>query len=134
MGEHTRKPTLAFRRNERLLSVVAGGLLLIGCTTPAADRRVDEWRAILKAEAPVGAPAQAVERAFERRGISPSRGTYVTVGDDGANRSNCPDPKAAITGSEPSGRVGFNSNVIEITACLGPDGRVISHYVGVWIY
>ncbi|TNF62710.1 MAG: hypothetical protein EP307_06455 [Rhodobacteraceae bacterium] len=107
--------------------------LVSACTTPATSDRADEWRAILAREAPIGSPAVSVEQALARRGIAASRGTYVTVGDDGVTRSNCPDPKAAVTGAETEGRIGFNSNVIEITACLDKDGRVLSHHVGVWI-
>lgn len=108
-------------------------VLLAACVTPIAERRADEWRAILAGEAPVGAPADAVERSLTRRGIPAARGTYVTVGEDGVSRSHCPDPKAAISGREVAGHVGFNSNVVEITACLDRAGRVLSHFVGVWI-
>ena len=107
--------------------------LVSACATPASVDRAAEWRAILAREAPVGAPASAVEQALVRRGIAAARGTYVTVGDDGVARSNCPDPRAAVTGREGAGRIGFNTNVIEITACLDPAGRVLSHVVGVWV-
>lgn len=134
MNVRSEKRIASFRRDLIGLSVAASSILLSGCATPAADRRADQWRGILEAEAPVGASAKSVEQALEKRGISHSRGTYVTVGDDGVTRSDCPDPQAAVTGRERAGKVGFNSNVIEITACLGPDGRVISHHVGIWIY
>lgn len=113
---------------------LATALFVLGaCATKSTDNRVREWRAILAEEAPIGAPATAVEEALARRDITPSRGTYVTVGDDGLRRSHCHDHRSAITGREYADRIGFNSNVIEITACLDRDGNVMSHFVGVWI-
>jgi hypothetical protein len=117
----------------RLPLFIALAAALGGCATPAADRRAAEWRAILAAEAPPGAPAADVEAALRRRGITPGRGTHVTVGDDGRTSSACPDPKSAVTGREVAGRIGFNTNVVETVSCLDPQGRVLSHQVGIWI-
>jgi hypothetical protein len=117
----------------RATPVLLSLALLSACATPAATSRAEAWRAILAAEAPVGAPAAAVEQALARRGLTPARGTYVTVRDDGTRASTCPDPSAAVTGGEVAGRIGFNSNVVEITACLDGNGRVLSHHVGVWV-
>lgn len=115
------------------IAVSAMALVLSACATPAANRRAAEWRQILASEAPIGASAARVTAALQRRGIDPAPGTYTTVHDSGARSSPCPDPAAAITGSEVAGRVGFNSNVLVITTCLDRQGRVASHDVGVWI-
>src|SRR5690606_41332464 len=93
-------------------------VLLAACVTPIAERRADEWRAILAGEAPVGAPADAVERSLPRRGIPAARATHVTVGGAGVSRPHRPETEAAISGREGAGHVGLNGNVMEITACL----------------
>lgn len=117
----------------RALSGLCLALALAACETPEARDRAAEWREILASEAPVGAPGNAAETALKKRGITPGRGTYVTVADDGTRTSPCPDPAAAVTGREVAGRIGFNSNLVEVIACLDRDGRIVSHSVGIWI-
>ena len=124
---------MTFIRGLTLVSASAVALSAAACATPGAQRRADDWRRILANEAPTGAPAEAAEAALTQRGVEVSRGTYVVVGDDGREHSNCPNPKTAVTGRETAGHVGFNTSVLEITACLDDAGHIERHYVGIWV-
>jgi hypothetical protein len=116
-----------------ILAVTLAAATLAACATPGAQRRENEWRSILAAEAPIGAPASAGEAALRSRGIEPQRGTYTEVRDDGSEHSLCPDPKAALTGREAVDRVGAFNNIVAITICLDQADRIASHHVGIWI-
>lgn len=106
---------------------------LAGCAAPAAEDRAARWRAILAAEAPVGASGAAAEAAMRGGGLSPSRGTYVRIMADGARRSDCRDPRAAVTARDRSAGRGLATRLdVEVTVCLDPAGRVERHVVKVW--
>lgn len=70
---------------------------------------------------------------MRRQGLAPARGTYVRAGADGALRSDCRDPKAAITARERSAGRGLATRLdVEVTVCLDPAGRVERHVVKIW--
>jgi hypothetical protein len=116
-----------------VLSIAVAAITLSACATPGAQRRETEWRGILAAEAPIGAPASAGEAALRARGIEPVRGTYTEVRDDGTEHSLCPNAKAAFTGREAVDRIGAFSNIVTITICLDDKDHITSHHVDIWI-
>jgi len=116
-----------------VLSIAVAATTLTACATSGAQQREREWRSILAAEAPLGAPASAGEAALRARSIEPARGTYTEVRDDGSEHSLCPNPKAAVTGREAVDRIGAFSNVIAITICLDDKDHITSHHVDIWI-
>jgi hypothetical protein len=98
-----------------------------------ADARAEHWRSVLLAEAPVGAAAASAEAALRRGGLSPARGTYVRVSDTGAVRSDCSDPRTAITARERSAGRGVLVRLdIEVTVCVDRSGRVERHIIKTW--
>jgi hypothetical protein len=98
-----------------------------------ADARSEYWRRVLLAEAPIGASASGTFATLHRHGVKPSRGTYVRVSADGSLRSDCSDPRRAITARERSaGRGALARLDIEITVCVDQAGRVERHVVKTW--
>lgn len=129
----TSRPGLGLARAAALTGIASATVALAGCATPGADARSQEWRAILAAEAPIGAPAAAGEAALRRNGLAPTRGTYVRIGSDGAARSDCDDPRRAITARERSAGRGVLARLdVEVTLCVDGAGRIERHVVKVW--
>jgi hypothetical protein len=120
------------RRNAAWL-ILPALAALPGCAQPGADDRARQWREILAAELPVGGPAGRAPDVLRRHGLEPGRGTYLRIGADGVARSDCTNPKTAITGRDRSAGRGVLARLdVEVTLCVDAAGRIERHVVKIW--